>query len=160
MTVWGVYQYWPTYDFADADDYPIMRSFGAATQRLRDEPSYGRRLPTTLQVDDADWSHRSNANASWCQRHIPWLANPVSRWHAWMLLAPETGSVALRVTGRGTGRVRVEVDGESIGELSSLDPGGTPLRAELSKGAHALRVVLVDSELELDRIEVGPEPAL
>ena len=67
-----------------------------------------------------------------------------------------TGTYSFRVHGRGTGRLIVEVDGEPVGELSSLkEAGGAPLTARLAKGAHAVRVLMVGGELELDQISVG-----
>ncbi len=157
MTVWGVYQYWPTYDFRSAENYPIMRSFRLATQRLRDEPTYGRPLPAILRLEDTDWSHRGKSSESWWRRHIPWVNKPGKQWHAWMLIAPKTATYTFRVEGRGDGRLVVEVDGEPIGELSSLDQAvGVPLNVQLTKGAHAVRVIMVGDELDLDRIEVSP----
>ena len=64
LPVWGVYKYWPSHDFAGAANYPIMRSFRGAAQRLPAEPTYGRPIPTTLQLDDTDWSHRSEGSQS------------------------------------------------------------------------------------------------
>ena len=62
----------------------------------------------------------------------------------------------MRVEGRGGGRLVVEVDGEAIAELSSLEvSAGPPLTAKLTEGAHAVRVVMVGCELELDRIVVS-----
>jgi len=73
-----------------------------------------------------------------------------------MLIAPTTGTYSFRMQGRGSGRLLVEVDGETIGELSSLEQsGGAPLTAKLTKGAHAARVIMVGSALQLDHIEVS-----
>jgi hypothetical protein len=155
LTVWGVYQYWPTHDFAGAADYSIMQSFRKAAQRLRAEPTYGRPIPTTLRLSDTDWSHRPEESQPWWRRFVPWLNEPNDQWHTWMLIAPTTGTYQFRVHGRGTGRLVVEVDGEPIGMLSSLV--NAPLTAKLTKGAHAIRVVMVGSELKLDQIEVGAD---
>jgi hypothetical protein len=158
LPVWGVYKYWPAYDYAGANDYSIMRSFRAATQRPRTEPTSGRRLPATLRLDDTDWSHTSEGTG-W-RRHVPFLNEPKDQWHAWMLIAPATGTYTLRVEGRGGGRLIVEVDGEAIAELSSLEASGrAPLSTKLTKGAHAIRVVMVGSDLELDRIVVSAPQA-
>jgi hypothetical protein len=52
----------------------------------------------------------------------------------------------------------IEVDGEPLATLNSLDEtSSVPLRAKLTKGAHAVRVVVVGDELELERVEVGVE---
>jgi hypothetical protein len=137
-----------------------MRSFRAATQRLPDEPSFGRRLPTTLRIDDADWSHvtETRLRSLWCRFANCEAAS--DQWHAWMLIAPATGAYAFRVEGRGSGRVVVEVDGTAIAELNSLEVSGSShLTAKLTQGAHAVRIVLVDSGLELDRIEISVPPA-
>ncbi len=155
LTVWGVYEYWPTHDFAGAGSYAIMRSIHGAGQRLRAEPTYGRSLPTTLRLDEADWSHRHETNGPWWRQYIPWLNDPADQWHAWMLIAPTTRSYSFGLQGRGSGRVVVEVDGEPIGELSSLEQtANAPLTVKLTQGAHALRIVMVGTRLELDRIEV------
>ena len=156
MTVWGVYTYWPSYDFAGAANYPIMRSYRGASQRLRDEASFGRALPATLRIDDTDWSHR--AEASGWRRYVPCLNELGEEWHSWMLTAPKTGTYSIRVKGSGTGRLLVEVDGEPVIELGSLEEGtAPPASVKLSKGAHALRVILVGDELGLDEIQVSAE---
>ena len=158
LTVWGVYKYWPTYDFSGAEGYAIMQSLHGATQRLRTEPTYGRSLPTTLRPDDSDWSHGKKTSESWWRRYIPWLDEPTEQWHAWMLTAPRTGTYTVHAYGGGTGRTTVEVDGEPIGEISTLERTvSAPLSVKLTKGAHALRVVMVGSRLELDRIEVSTD---
>ena len=73
-----------------------------------------------------------------------------------MLIAPTTGTYSFRMQGGGSGRLVVEVDGEPIGELSSLEQAGRAmLSAKLTKGAHAVRAIMVGSELELDHIEVS-----
>jgi hypothetical protein len=155
LTVWGVYEYWPARDFGGAENYPIMRSFRGATQRLRTESSYGRSLPTTLLLDDADWSHSRDMSESCWRRYLPWLEESTDQWHAWMLIAPTMGTYAFRVDGRGSGSVVVEVDGRAIGELSSLEQSGSvALNAKLTKGAHAVRVIMVGGGLELDRIDI------
>jgi hypothetical protein len=75
-----------------------------------------------------------------------------------MLIAPVTATYSFRIDGQGSGRLVVEVDGESIGEISSLEQSvNSALSARLSKGAHAVRVIMVGSALELDRIEVSAE---
>ncbi|MGB9338167.1 MAG: hypothetical protein WCB63_02980, partial [Polyangiales bacterium] len=156
MTVWGVYTYWPSYDFAGATNYPIMRSYRGASQRLRDEASFGRVLPATLRIDDTDWSHR--AETSGWRRYVPCLNELGEQWHSWMLTAPKTGTYSIRVKGSGTGRLLVEVDGEPVIELGSLEEGTVPpASVKLSKGAHALRVILVGDELGLDEIQVSAE---
>jgi hypothetical protein len=77
-----------------------------------------------------------------------------------MLIAPATGTYAFRIEGRGGGRLVVEVDGEPIVDLSSLDQAtSTPISALLTKGAHAIRVVMVGDEVELARIEISAEQA-
>lgn len=154
LMVWGVHQFWPKYDLVGAENYPIMRSIGGALDRLRTEPTYGRPLPTTLRLGDTDWSHTSRA-AGW-QRYVPCVGGPKDQWHAWMLIAPVTETYTFRIEGSGSGRVVVEVDGEPIVELSSLDqPLSKPLSAKLTKGAHAVRVVMVGNDLELDSVEIS-----
>lgn len=156
LTVWGVYTYWPSYDFERAATYPIMKSYRGASERLRDEPSFGRALPATLRIDDTDWSHRSEAGG-W-RRYVPCLNDLGEEWHSWMLIAPQTGTFSIRVEGSGRGRVLVEVDGEPVVELASLEAGtAAPVSVKLAKGAHALRVILVGDELELGAIEVGAD---
>ena len=158
LTIWGVYTYWPAYDFAGAESYPIMQSFRGAARRLRTEATYGRPLPTTLRIDDTDWSHRNEANG-W-RSYVPCFDGLIDQWNAWMLTAPATGIYTFRVQGRGSGRVVVEVDGEPIAELSALEEsGGTPVSMQLTKGPHALRVVMVGGDLELDRVDVSAAEA-
>lgn len=157
LTVWGVYRYWPSHDIAGAGSYPIMRSFRSATQRLRYESTYGRALPATLRVDDTDWSRVNRGPGGW-RRYLPGTDEIIDQWHAWMLTAPTTGTYTFRVQGRGDGRLVMEIDGEPVAELSSLETSA-PLNAKLTKGPHAVRVVIVGGEPELDRIEVsGVEP--
>jgi len=158
LVVWGVHEFWPTHDLVGAGNYPIMRSLRGASERLRTEPTYGRPLPTTMRLDDTDWSHTSKATG-W-RRYVPCAGESEDQWHAWMLIAPTTGAYTFRIEGRGSGRLVVEVDGEPIIELSSLDqPPTTPLSAQLTKGAHAVRVVMIGDELELDGIEVSAAQA-
>lgn len=158
LPVWGVYEYWPSYDWVGAENYAIMRSFRGASQRLPTEPTYGRPLPTTVRLDDTDVSHTSGSTG-W-RRYVPCAGGPESKWHAWMLIAPATGTYAFRIEGRGGGRLVVEVDGEPIVDLSSLDQAtSTPISALLTKGAHAIRVVMVGDEVELARIEISAEQA-
>ena len=164
LPVWGVYLYWPSYDLEGAAEYPIMQSFRRASQRLRSEPTYGRSIPATLRPSETDWSHQDDSNeSSWrrfipsWRRFIPWLDDPVDGWHSWMLIAPKTGTYTLRVYGRGTGRLVVEVDGDPVAELKSLSSAGDqPVQVMLTQGAHAVRVVTVGSKLEFNRVEVGP----
>ena len=156
LPVWGVYTYWPSYDFAGASSYPIMRSFRAASERLRAEPTYGRALPATLRIDDTDWSHR--AEESGWRQYVPCLNKAGQEWHAWMLLAPKTGTFGIRIKGSGSGRLILEVDGEPVIELGSMEDGvAAPLRVKLTKGAHALRVVLVGEKIGLDEVQVTSE---
>jgi len=76
--------------------------------------------------------------------------------NTWMLTAPKTGAFSIRIEGSGTGRLVVEVDGEPVAELVSLEESrGAPVSVKLTKGAHALRVILVGNELELDEIQVS-----
>ena len=155
LTIWGVYTYWPAHDFAGAANYPLMQSIRGATRRLRAEPTYGRPLPTTLRLDDADWSQRTEKTGPWWYHYIPWLNEPVDQWHAWMLTAPTTGTYTIRIQGGGVGRMLVEVDGEPVAKLDSVEKAASaPLAVKLTKGAHALRIVVVDGRLDLDRIEV------
>jgi hypothetical protein len=156
LTVWGVYTYWPSYDFVGAAGYPIMKSYRAASQRLRREPTFGRPLPTTLLVQDTDWSHRAEVGG-W-RRYIPCLNDPGEEWHSWMLTAPATGKYSIQVKGRGEGRLVIEVDGEPIMEHSSFDQGpAAPRTVQLTQGSHALRVILVGDSLDFDQIEVRAE---
>jgi len=158
LIVWGVHEFWPIHDLVGAESYPIMRSIHGASERLRTEPTYGRSLPTTLRLDDTDWSHTGQA-AGW-RRYVPCVGGSEDQWHAWMLIAPVTGIYALRIEGSGTGRVVVEVDGEPIVELSSLDePRSKLLNAKFTKGAHAIRVVMVGDDLDFDHIEVSAAQA-
>jgi hypothetical protein len=157
LTVWGVYRYWPTYDFEGAGEYPIMQSFRRASERLRTEPNYGQSIPATLRPSDADWSHQYDSDESWWRRFIPWLDEPSRGWHSWMLVAPKTGTYGLRVYGQGTGRLVVEVDGDPVAELVSLSSSGSqPVHVTLTQGAHAVRVVTLDSAIELDRVQLSP----
>jgi hypothetical protein len=153
MTVWGVYKYWPSYDFANAADYPIMQSIRSGTRRTRDEPTYGRTLPAALRSEDADWSHSTQATG-WRQ-YVPCFSEAGDSWLSWMLIAPETGTYSIRVEGEGRGRLVIEVDGEPIAEHSSLgEAASAPVAVKLTKGAHALRAVIL-GEIELVRIDVG-----
>lgn len=157
LMVWGVYEYWPSHDLAGSGDYAIMHSIRGASKRLRSEATYGRELPATIRIDDSDWSYAREASG-W-RRYIFCSGDSADQWHAWMLIAPATAVYPLQIDGSGDGRFVVEVDGEPVVELSSLDESpGTPLALELTKGAHAIRVVMVGSDLELDRIEIGAQP--
>jgi len=155
LTIWGVYRYWPRDDFAGAGNYPVMKSYRAASERLPHEPTYGRSLPATLLPGDADWSHRNEA-LGW-RKHIPCLNAVTDQWLSWMLLAPHTGTYSVQLEGSGDGRWIVEVDGDPIGELSSLgDSESKPLDVMLTEGAHSIRVILVGDDLELRRVAIRP----
>jgi hypothetical protein len=154
LAVWGVYEYWPTYDFAHADSYPIMESFREAGQRLRYEATHGRSIPTILRPGDADWSYQAEAAAPWWQRFVPWMRPDIAEWHAWMLIAPKTGSSELVITGSGTGLLQVEVDGQTLGRLKQLGSSEEVFSLHLTRGAHAVRVVVVGGDLEIQEIEI------
>jgi hypothetical protein len=154
LPVWGVYEYWPTYDFADAERYPIMQSFREAGQGLRHEATHGRPLPATLRVDDSDWSYRSGENESCWRKYVPWMRPDTAEWHAWMLIAPKGGARELLIKGRGKGRVAIEVDGELVGEFDGLEGPPQTVRATLTQGPHSLRVVLLGGDIELGEVQI------
>lgn len=161
MNVWGVYEYWPSYDFANARTYPLMRSIGLAATRLRAEPSFGRKLPATLSTEDADWKRIEHPNPSWWQRYLPWCNRADDKWYSWMLIAPDSASYRIELQGEGRGSVTLELDGEPLTRFEAFDRGGRVVQAPLTRGAHAIRVVTSgDATVETLRIEPHePRPA-
>ena len=159
LPVWGVYTYWPEHDFAGAGSYPIMKSFYESALQLRAEPTAGRRLSTTLLIDDADWStYGPMSERSWWCRFVR-CTGDANQWHAWMLIAPETGVYTFRIRGKGDGRIVLEVDGEPLAELADLGDVDGPSSVKLTKGPHAVRLVIVGSGIDVDRIEIGASPS-
>ncbi len=159
LPVWGVYTYWPEHDFAGAGAYPIMQSFHEAARRLRSEPIAGRKLPATLEIDDADWStYGPMPERSWWCRFVR-CSGDANQWHAWMLIAPDAGVYTFQLRGEGEGRIILEVDGEPITELTDVADAHQPLPVMLTKGAHALRLVVVGSGIGIERIEIAKEMA-
>ncbi len=158
MNVWGVYRYWPSYDFAGADAYPIVKSLSNATRKLPAEATHGRPLPAVLRLDDADVSRTQIAhNDSW-SRHLPWTSDVREEWYSWMLIASSTGQVGIEVAGTGEGRFLVEVDGAVVAELARLNDARRVL-VNLTKGPHALRMVAVGEKFSIEEIRVKPIPA-
>ncbi|MDH3624439.1 MAG: PA14 domain-containing protein [Myxococcales bacterium] len=158
MNVWGVYRYWPNYDLAHAATYPIMRSLNAASRSLRREATYGQTLPATLRTKDADWKHVSKGagNASWWLRYLPWAdKSGGSEWFSWMLIAPSTREYSIQVRAEGEGSLVVEVDGEAAMRFEPVSPPLAPLRLRLTKGAHAIRVVIT-GDVELQSVDISP----
>ncbi len=156
MNVWGVYEYWPSYDFANARTYPIMRSIGRAATRLRTEPSFGRRLPATLSTEDADWKRVEHPNPSWWERHLPWCNKADDQWYSWMLIAPDSASYRIELRGEGQGSVTLELDGEPLTRFRTFDEGSRVVHARMTSGAHAIRVVTTGGA-NVERVRITPD---
>lgn len=138
MQVWGVYTYFPPRDAARADRYPLMKSLRKASASLRSEPTFGKELPASLELEQADWSRVASSGQSFLRRSWKWLTEGSAKkpdWYSWMLVAPESGHYVVSVRG---GRVRaVEIDGRPL-ELAD----GHSAPVFVTRGAHALRAVL------------------
>lgn len=157
MSVWGVYKYFTVYDLEGASSYPVMQSFRSASQQLRAEPTYGEELPATLNPDDAAWSHEyetpSDDQAWWC-RYVPWLScGTDAKWLSWMLVSPATQSYTVRVNASGEGSVRVELDGAEVMKETPVGSLPAGIRVDLTKGAHAIRVIQVGKPV-LQSVEI------
>ncbi|MEM7137611.1 MAG: hypothetical protein AAF500_13575 [Myxococcota bacterium] len=143
MSVWGVYLYFPLYDLDNATTYPIMRSFRAAAERLRAEPTYGAELPATLTTKAADWSHGYSVEADepWWVQYLPWLDSASdAEWFSWMLIAPSTRTYQVHLRASGEGSIEVDVDGDPVLASTKVDGAIAPIPINLTKGAHAIRI--------------------
>ncbi len=153
MNVWGVFTYWPSWDFGNAANYPIMQSLRDATRSLPAEAKYGRSLPATLRPEDSDLSvtERQGGSSWWDRvRNVLCSDDAPEVWFAWMVIAPERKTYEVQVRARGPGSLILELDGKILAHYESLDGGSLPPRsAEMTQGAHAFRVVAVgDAKIE------------
>jgi hypothetical protein len=154
MMVWGVFEFWPVYDFAGATGYPLMKSLISSSNRLRTEATAGTSLPASLRPENADWKHKAKSSSSW-YRYLPWCDESEHRnWASWMLIAPETGDYWIRVQATGEGYLSVEVDGDTI--ISDPDPSASapdPVSFRFTKGAHAIRAVTI-GDVDVQSIDI------
>jgi len=156
MNVWGVFTYWPSWDFEGAANYPIMRSFRDSARSLPREAIYGVPLPAVLRLDGADLSRANRvekSDTSWWRRALSCGEGARDDWYSWMVIAPTTDTFSLQVEGRGTGSVVIELDGRPVGRFDSLQGSSPTLPLSMTKGAHALRAVLV-GDVELSQLRV------
>lgn len=160
MNVWGVFSYWPSWDFENAADYSIMESLLGSSRSLPSEATYGVMLPGSLRPEQADLSVADGArggDVSWWERIQSVLScssDTEQAWHAWMVIAPETSAYSLEVEARGSGTVIVELDGQPLGRFDPAQDGpASTVRVAMTKGAHALRAVLL-GEAELSELRV------
>ncbi|MEM1026174.1 MAG: PA14 domain-containing protein [Myxococcota bacterium] len=127
MNVWGVYTFFSIFDPMGAAERPLMKSLIRTTRRLPAEVTHGQRLPVELGPGNADWT-MGRSPSTWERL---WGASG-RRWWAWMLVAPQAGVYKLEL--KGSGSVRVEVDGEIV----ALNEDGRA-KVFLTRGAHGLR---------------------
>lgn len=140
MNVWGVYTYWPTYDFENAHTYPIMQSFQEIADTLREEPAYGINVPGTVLPDDVAWKVGKELDAP-------------GEWWSWMLVASMTGQYTIEVDASAGGSMNVEIDGTVVGTLAASESGAdNTFSTVMTKGAHAIRIVNTGGSFEVNRI--------
>jgi len=155
MNFWGVFTYWPSWDFARAQDYPIMRSFRDSARSLPSDATYGATLPVPLRPASADVSRATTTGGrSWWKRLAACLVPDEVVWYAWMVIAPDTASYRLRVESSGSGSIIVELDGDPVFEVSSESSSDSVL-VRMTKGPHAFRVVVV-GDAKLTELDVQP----
>ena len=134
---------------------PSWRASGRQGSACATKPRTADPSPTILRPGDADWSYQAEAAAPWWQRFVPWMRPDIAEWHAWMLIAPKTGSSELVITGSGdwpsASRGR-RADAWPLEAAWELRRGVFP--SHLTRGAHAVRVVIVGGDLEIQEIEI------
>ncbi|MDH3201709.1 MAG: PA14 domain-containing protein [Myxococcales bacterium] len=150
MNIWGVYRFWPEFDLVNATSYPLMRSLGASSRRLRAEATSGKLLPASLSPKDADWVHVPIGASGW-RRYLPWRDK--KGWFSWMLVAPATGDYSVQVKASGEGSLVVEFDGETALRVTELKSPLPTTQVRLTKGAHAVRVVTA-GDVEIQSVEI------
>lgn len=150
MNVWGVYTYWPSWDFANANDYPIMRSFLESTLQPREEPNYGKAVPGTV-IGDEDLSWRGGATGN--------ELTDRGQWASWMIVTLERAVYEFVMHARETGSYLIEVDGTAIGTGTDASVAAdTTFEIELVKGAHAIRIQSTLGAVTVDSVVVTSKP--
>ncbi|MBD3244106.1 MAG: hypothetical protein GF331_26175, partial [Chitinivibrionales bacterium] len=151
MNVWGVYTYWPSYDFTNSADYPHMQSFTDIANTLREEPTHGKLMPGTLYPGERAWRDGGVSETE--------LANP-GDWVSWMFTIGDIAQYDIEVAATAGGALKVCVDGTELGTLANSGDGlGNPMSMVLTRGAHAVRIENTGAaSVTIDSVVIGSTP--
>ena len=83
LNIWGVYSYWPNYDFVGADARPLVRSIVDMANRLPVEASNGLPIPATLTTNTLIKFYYTGADSKLI------LTNR-GDWAGWLVVCPKT----------------------------------------------------------------------
>jgi hypothetical protein len=130
MNVWGVYDYWPPHDLAQASTYPLWRSIAGLVTRLPAEATNGVLAPCRLQPKDiVRWAYNDGVfKGAFSKR---------GEWRSWLVRTPASGVWHIAVLCQGEGSWELEVDGVRI---ASGTVGAAPLPVRLVQGLHGIRL--------------------
>ncbi len=148
LPVYGVYTYWPEDDFAHGENYPFVRSFIQASERLPADSDDGVAIPAKLIGDNA-------VNWAWDYKKTV-LATP-GAWSSWTIICPKTGVYQIAVQTTPGGKFELEADGISLGPLAVA---GTPTQyqVKMTKGIHGIRLANREGSVAFQGITITAAP--